>query len=157
MPSGSGRLVIVCGLPGSGKTTLATEIEGREGGVRFSPDDRLAALAIDLWDEDRRARIEDLQWRIARRIISGGGTAIIEWGTWARAERDRLRIEARELGAAVELVALEADAATLFDRISHRGAETPPITEEQVQTWIGAFEPPSEEERTLFDPPRYRS
>ena len=41
--SGTGpRLIIVCGLPGSGKTTLAKALENRLRAVRFSPDDWMA-------------------------------------------------------------------------------------------------------------------
>ena len=40
----SGCLIIVCGLPGSGKTTTATELAARRQGVRLNPDEWLAAL-----------------------------------------------------------------------------------------------------------------
>jgi predicted kinase len=48
------RLIIVCGLPGSGKTTLAKALENRFCAVRFCPDDWLGALSLDLYDETPR-------------------------------------------------------------------------------------------------------
>jgi adenylate kinase len=53
-------LVIVCGLPGSGKTTHAKNVEQELRAVRFSPDEWMDALEIDLWDAEFRDRIEKL-------------------------------------------------------------------------------------------------
>lgn len=153
MAASRGRLIIVCGLPGSGKTTRAIAIAGQTGGTRFSPDDWMEALAIDIWDADRRTRVEQLQWQVARELIRAGGTAIIEWGTWSRAERDTLRTGARELGAAVELVYMNATPDVLFARISARGRENPPITRADVESWMDRIEPPTPEEFARFDPP----
>src|SRR6201996_884349 len=95
------RLIIICGLPGSGKTTLARRLEERLQAVRFSPDEWMQALALDLYDEERRGKIETLQWKMTQQLLTLGQTVIIEWGTWGRSERDTLRIGARALGAAV--------------------------------------------------------
>ena len=38
------RLIIVCGLPGSGKTERATMLEGKLRAVRFAPDEWTDAL-----------------------------------------------------------------------------------------------------------------
>ena len=122
-----GRLIIVCGLPGSGKTTHATMLERRLHAVRLSPDEWMNALSLDLYDEAKREKIEALQWKFGRELLSHGLTVIIEWGTWARSERDALRLGARALGAAVELHYLSAPIDVLFDRIRRRGAEHPPI------------------------------
>ena len=59
------RLIIVCGLPGSGKTTLAKCFEESLRAIRFSPDDWMDALSINLYDEETRARIESLQWKVS--------------------------------------------------------------------------------------------
>src|SRR5271155_5256558 len=97
------RLIIVCGLPGSGKTTLAIALERRLRVIRFAPDEWMDALAIDLYDEEKRAKVEALQWKLAQKLLALSLNVIIEWGTWGRSERDTLRLGARALGAAVEL------------------------------------------------------
>jgi predicted kinase len=148
------RLIIVCGLPGSGKTSHAMQVERNRHAVRFCADEWMNALGISLWESDARQRIEQLQWTIAQGILSLGCNAVIEWGTWARAERDVLRTGARKLGAAVELHFLDAPPEVLFDRIRRRNAETPPITLDDIQDWAKRFERPTSEEFALFDEPQ---
>jgi len=143
----------VCGLPGSGKTTLAKELERRLRAVRFSPDEWIDALSLDLYDEERRAKIEALQWKLGQELLAYGLTIIIEWGTWGRSERDALRLGARALGAAVELHYLHAPADVLFERIRRRGMEKPPIEREALSRWSEIFQVPTPEEMALFDEP----
>jgi len=150
----SGRLIIVCGLPGSGKTTHAKGLESRLRAVRFCPDEWMDALSIDLYDEERRAKIEALQWKIARELLALGLTVIIEWGTWGRSERDALRLGARALGAGVELHYLSAPVDVLFDRIQRRGLEKPPIERDDLRRWFDKFQEPTPEEMALFDKPQ---
>ncbi|HZD49291.1 MAG TPA: hypothetical protein VE178_11150, partial [Silvibacterium sp.] len=78
---------------------------------------------------------------------------IIEWGTWGRSERDKLRLEARALGAAVELHYLSAPIDILFERTRGRGMESPPIERNQIVQWASIFQEPAPEEMALFDPP----
>jgi predicted kinase len=147
----TGRLIIVCGLPGSGKTTYARTLEEREHGIRFSPGEWMAALAVNLREEQVRSRIEALQWHFCQQLLTHGLTTIIEWGTWGKWERDVLRTRARELGATVELHYLFAPAEVLFKRIQKRGMGDPPIKREEVNRWFEIFEVPTTEEMALFD------
>ena len=147
------RLIIVCGLPGSGKTSHARQMERNLRAIRFCPDEWMDTLGIGLWEGDSRQRVEQLQWKIAQELLGMGLTVILEWGSWARAERDVLRMEARRLGAAVELHFLDAPVEVLFERVRQRNQESPPITLEDIKKWSETFERPTPEEIALFDMP----
>jgi len=153
MSDAGSRLIIVCGLPGSGKTTCAKALEAKLRAVRFCPDDWMESLSIDIYNEEARGKVEALQWKLAQELLALGLTVIIEWGTWGRSERDALRLRARELGAAVELHYLFAPPYVLFERIQHRGLENPPIEREALLRWYTQFEAPTPEETGLFDEP----
>jgi predicted kinase len=151
LTSSNARLILVCGLPGAGKTTHACALETELRAVRFAPDEWMSALAIDIYDEPARAKIEQLQWSLCERLLAFGLTVIVEWGTWARSERDALRLRARELGAAVELHYLFAPEDVLWERIRKRGVENPPFKREALSRWLNQFEIPSREEKSLYD------
>lgn len=144
-------LFIVSGLPGAGKTTHALALEAQTGAVRMEPDGWLAALDLDLWDENRRAAIEALQWTLSRRYLAAGVDVIVEWGSWGRAERLALAAEAKALGARAELHWLTAPLEVLLERLAARGREDPPITRADLAGWIAAFEAPDAAERRFYD------
>ena len=100
-----------------------------------------------------RGKVEALQWKLAQDLLVLGLTVIIEWGTWARSERDTLRLGARALGAAVELYYFSSPAEVLFERLQRRGREYPPIGQEAVSRWFESFQIPGPEEMALFDKP----
>ena len=147
-----GRLVIVCGLPGSGKTTLAKELSSNGAAVRMSADDWMDALGVNLWDQEVRAKIEALQWQVSQELLNQGVTVVIEWGTWAKVERDTLRVGAQNLGAAVELWYLDVDIDELWTRVSSRQMEDPPMKRHDLERWFAKFEVPDKAELALFDP-----
>ena len=150
-PSSGARLIVVCGLPGSGKTTHAKQLQARLRAIRLCPDEWMDALLLDIWDDRQREKIESLQWQFGQQLLILGFTVIIEWGTWGRSERDALRLRARELGADVELHHLSTPTEVLLDRVQRRRIEDPPIKREQLLQWANAFQAPTAEELTLFD------
>lgn len=113
-------------------------------------DDWVIALGIDLFDEPARARIEALQWQVAADLLGVGGTVIIEWGLWSRAERDALRVGARELGADVELRFLVEPHDVLWERIERRQREHRwggrPIRRDEIERWGSIVEYPDDDE-----------
>lgn len=54
--SNTGCLIIVSGLPGSGKTTAARKLQAERSGVRFCPDEWMAALDANLWNSEPASR-----------------------------------------------------------------------------------------------------
>src|ERR1700733_11150050 len=129
----------VCGLPGSGKTTHAKQVERSLRAIRFCPDEWMSALDINLWDAPGRERIEKLQWKLAQDLLILGHNVVIEWGTWSRSERDDLRTRARALGVAVELHYLDGPVEVLFERVRRRNTESPPATMENFVKWSEIF------------------
>jgi predicted kinase len=148
-----GCLIIVCGLPGSGKTTTARQLARERPGVRLGPDEWMTALGANLWDSNLRERVELLQWSVAEDLLRIGATVIVEWGTWGRHERDALRVRARELGAAVELRYLDVPPDELWARIQARGMEDPPINRSDLDGWFQIFQAPDEGELRQYNPP----
>jgi hypothetical protein len=86
--------------------------------------------------------------------MAQGQTAVIEWGTWGRSEREALRLGAREIGAQVELHYLLAPLDVLYERIRARGMENPPVTRADLVRWESIFQVPTEEEFALYDAAR---
>jgi predicted kinase len=152
-----GRLVVITGLPGSGKTTLATELATSMPAVRMCPDDWMRSAGIDLWHDGVRGRIEQFQLSLALELLGEGSNVIIEWGVWSREEREALRDAARSIGAAVELRYVRAPIDEMWRRIVERDLEgrwgARSITREELQEWAAIYEPPTDEEIGTFDMP----
>jgi predicted kinase len=148
-------LIVICGLPGSGKTTFARQLASKVPAVRLSPDEWKHDLGIDYYDEQSRVRLEDRLWRLAQELLALGQSVILENGFWAREERDELRLRARSLGVAVELHYLDAPIEELWRRLELRNREArpgaAPIGRADLERWALQFEAPDAAERALFD------
>jgi predicted kinase len=153
-------LILLCGLPGSGKTTAARRLAGELPAVRLCADDWMAGLGVDLFEVEVRLRLERQFWELARNLLRLGQSVILESGFWLRPDRDEKRLGARALGAAVELHYLDVPLDELARRLERRNAEAPPatarITREMLVLHAPLFQPPDAEELALFDPPGTR-
>jgi len=150
-------LLLTCGLPGSGKTTLARRLAAERDAQRFTKDEWVRDLGGDLWDEELRVRLEAKLIELAFELLAAGRSCILDFGLWSREERDALRLRARRLGVRVELHYLDVEPAELVRRTSQRDADSPEtaveISAEQLAVWASSFQAPDSAEQRLFDAP----
>jgi predicted kinase len=147
-------LVLMIGLPGSGKTTEAKQIERERAAVRLTPDEWVTALhgrkpSAPVLDAAREP-IETAQWRIAQLALALGLDVVLDFGLWTRAERESFRARATALGAGSELRYCAATLDELRGRIAARNAALPEhafrIEDDEIRRWWAAFEPPDDDE-----------
>ena len=125
--------------------------------IRLDKDQWTTDLGLDVWDDEFRVRIERQLWALTQELLAHGQSVILEWGHWARVERDEKRLGARTLGAGVELHYLDAPLDELIERAQRRNASgewrASPMTRAHFEEWATIFQPPDEEELLLFDRP----
>lgn len=143
-------LFLICGLPGSGKTTLAKALETEHRALRLTPDEWMTRIVGDGYDEAKRAAVEATQWDIAARALSLGVNVILDFGFWGRSERLDYRARALVLGANTKICFLNVSREELLKRLTIRHAALTPdtfqVTEEQLDEWIKWFQPPTDDE-----------
>ena len=133
------RLVLLCGLPASGKTTLARELEDAYGAVRLNA----GSVGSRRWTSIRSMRASSS--RAGSGILgthAAGRSPRANLGcprtrtSWARSERDEKAGAALEtLGVAVELRFLDAPSEELVRRVV---ARAPPAASPSPRiTWSG--------------------
>ena len=157
MAKSSTRLVLICGLPASGKSTLARQLAPAMSAIRLDKDEWATRLGHDVWDDEFRVRLEGQLWALTQDLLARGQSVILEWGHWARVERDEKRLGARALGVGVELHYLDAPLEELIERAERRTTSgewtASPMTRAHFEEWATVFQPPDEKEMLLFDKP----
>jgi predicted kinase len=150
------RLILTCGLPGSGKTALARQLAADRGAVRLTKDEWLWALGSNPWDAATQEKVEHEFWQLAQQILRRLGLSVVlDFGLWARSERDEMRSVARSLGVGVELHCLDVPVEA-WRRIDARNSQPPwdsphPIRRTDLDAWIRLFAAPDAAELALFD------
>lgn len=148
-------LTAFCGLPGSGKTTLAKQTEQLTGAVRFNTDEWVADLGVDFFNYVFREKLQIRLYLLGVRLLQVGQSIIFEDGLWTRDERDAHREVARGLGASIHIHYFDVPMDELWRRLEARNNigsyGVVPITRELLErSWL-QFEPPDETELSLFD------
>src|SRR3954447_18942735 len=82
------RLILTCGLPGAGKSTLARQLAAERGAVRLTKDEWMWALGSSPWAAMTQKRVEQELSNLAQEILRLGLSVVLDFGLWARVERD---------------------------------------------------------------------
>jgi len=112
------------GLPCSGKTTRAKELENELFAIRFTPDEwHVNLFGHDIADPEHDKRhylIEDMLWQTAARALALGTNVILDFGFWVKEERDDYRARAKKLGARSEIIFMNVEEDELLKRARQR-------------------------------------
>lgn len=147
-------LHLMVGLPCSGKTTLAQKLEHEQSALRLTCDEwhiRLFGQDAESPEHDaRHTLIETMLWNVASRALELGTNIILDFGFWAREEREDYRARAKKLGASSEVHFLDVPADELMRRLTARNSQSSPtsfyIPEAMMKPWIEFFQRPMPDE-----------
>ena len=147
-------LHLMVGLPCSGKTTLAKKLEHERSALRLTPDEwQICLFGQDAAEPEHDARhslIEAMLWNIASRALELGTNVILDFGFWAREEREDYRSRAKQLGARSEVHYLDVSEDELLRRLEERNLQPSQksflISEEAMKPWIAFFQKPAPDE-----------
>ncbi len=154
-----GGLVVMVGLPGSGKSTVALERACRHGGVRIRSDverKRLHAASpeLELYGDALGALTYKTLLDHARAVVAAGYTAYLD-ATYLRAGyREGPRALAEELGVPLRFLHCDAPLQELRRRVRERAAAGHDVSDADEQvllTMAGSWEPFTPEEAPLVE------
>lgn len=150
---------LLCGLPTSGKTTLAKKLSEEKRAVRFTLDERmLSQYDLTIFDEEYGHRaLEEKQkiWLEAQEHLSQGVDVVLDWSLWSREARAEWVEKIRAAGHDYRLYYLNAPLQMLRDRLANRNSSgtrsVHVIPLEEFDRFAPIFEPPSDEEPIDFE------
>lgn len=142
---------LLCGQPGSGKTTFAQELEKTHRAVRYTYDEWMVQLYGRSPDQFEALfnRVSNLIWCIATRNLVLGTDVILDKGFWYKRDRENTRQAATAIGAESKLYFLDAPIDVLRKRTLTRSKSDQDslwINDQAFTEFINCFEPPGDDE-----------
>lgn len=142
---------LLCGLPGSGKSTYARKLE-EAGAIRYTLDEELFkrfGRHFDSGYDEKEAETKRQLKELCAENIKAGKTTILDFGFWKKAARDEYKKFVEEAGAERKLLYFPVPEAELKRRLKVRNENdldrNHHISEELMDKFISEFETPQGE------------
>ena len=150
------KLYILCGIPFSGKTTLAKELERRLGFFRIDLDDvKFELLGKDIKDEN----VKQYQWdkvylEMYQRIekaLREGKTVVCDTGNFTKYERSLVKNIADKLGIETQVIFVDLPVTDARKRWVQNKENNNrfDITEKSFEEAVNEMEPPKDNENFI--------
>ncbi len=144
------KVLLLVGLPASGKTTRARALAREHHALRLTPDEWMIPLFGESEGNGKRDVLEGRLLSLAVQAVRVGTNVVLDFGCWSRDERAAIRWLFETQSAEFELVYLPIDPVEQLDRIDARWAARPqqtfPITPTDLDNWRAIFAEPDAEE-----------
>lgn len=144
----------MCGLPGSGKSDYAKELEKDKGAVLFCLDEwMIALLGKDQSNEDFEKFIlpcQDLIWKASLPLLDRDVDVIYDFAIYSREGRGVIIDQIKGYGAEAVIYYFNVPHSVCKERLAERNRFAGPndfsVTEERFDELASRFIPPCEDE-----------
>ena len=140
-------MILLVGLPRSGKTTIAKKLATEQNTLRLTPDEWMIPLFGEPEAVGKRDVLEGLMISLALQLLRMNTNVVLDLGCWARDERAALRWLTEREEAAFRLVCVPVDRTMQLERVERRWTNLPhetfATTSADVDRWRAIFELPS--------------
>ena len=143
---------ILCGIPFSGKSTLARALAAQRGWTHVDVDAIAAGLMSpgsaevteDQWTEAFAASYAQVAASLAR-----GQSVVHDATNWARSARERVREIAHQLGVEAHVIYVAVPVGEAERRRRANEGERHEVSDSDFQEVVGSLEPPTADESVL--------